>query len=381
MKLHLLFAFALLSLSACTKKPDPVTEVTPTPARPAIAAELIEGKGFQNTSDSELPFKLFQIQSLSPKNIQLSPYSLMQVKKMLEIDHKHHDERLEGTPVSSANSFWVKSTDSVLAGYQTYLQENFSAKVGTLNLDEMNQWVSKATQGKITQLFSELPSRAQLIAINTLYFKGKWQFPFEKSQTKLALFQPSPYHSMKTPTMTQTEKLNYLEEKDSLWVALPYQDTSIEMLIGISKKKFDYAALESKLSYEWIQSIASRMSPTKVELQMPRFQFSTQQSLSRLLKETQSDGFLSSVDYSQIFTKKLAMRFQKSRSAVELIQATAIQVNEIGTEAASATAAIEESASVMMGFSKKVHLNHPFFFMIRDRATGQVFFMGRLFEP
>ena len=54
-----------------------------------------------------------------------------------------------------------------------------------------------------------------------------------------------------------------------------------------------------------------------------------------------------------------------------------MKTDEAGTEAAAATAVIVGRVSV----PEYLEVNRPFVFVIRDRATGAVLFMGRLSRP
>jgi len=57
-----------------------------------------------------------------------------------------------------------------------------------------------------------------------------------------------------------------------------------------------------------------------------------------------------------------------------------IDVHEEGTEAAAATGVMVGITS-MPPPSKVFRADHPFLFIIREKATGSILFMGRLTEP
>jgi serpin B len=57
-----------------------------------------------------------------------------------------------------------------------------------------------------------------------------------------------------------------------------------------------------------------------------------------------------------------------------------VDVNEIGTEAAAATAVaatLDEAPEESVLF----RADHPFVFLLQDRETGSILFMGRLANP
>jgi serpin B len=57
-----------------------------------------------------------------------------------------------------------------------------------------------------------------------------------------------------------------------------------------------------------------------------------------------------------------------------------VAVDEEGTEAAAATAVVmTESAMIYSGI--ELTIDHPFIFLIRDTASGQVLFVGRVLNP
>jgi serpin B len=66
-----------------------------------------------------------------------------------------------------------------------------------------------------------------------------------------------------------------------------------------------------------------------------------------------------------------------------VLQKTFIDVNEIGTEAAAATAVMAGNESVFIPPAKEFdfNANRPFFFFIRDNEQGVVLFEGVVVKP
>jgi len=60
-----------------------------------------------------------------------------------------------------------------------------------------------------------------------------------------------------------------------------------------------------------------------------------------------------------------------------------VQIDEEGTEAAAATVVeierLTESTGPNLDFVMEV--NHPYLFLIRERETGTILFMGKIHEP
>jgi serpin B len=57
-----------------------------------------------------------------------------------------------------------------------------------------------------------------------------------------------------------------------------------------------------------------------------------------------------------------------------------VAANEKGTEAAAATAVIMDLVMAPM-FEVSLTVDRPFIFLIRDKVSGQILFMGRVVNP
>ena len=61
----------------------------------------------------------------------------------------------------------------------------------------------------------------------------------------------------------------------------------------------------------------------------------------------------------------------------KVIHQAQMEVNEEGTEAAAATAVTMRKGPAIPTFVA----DHPFLFLIRDKQTGSILFMGRVVNP
>jgi serine protease inhibitor len=64
----------------------------------------------------------------------------------------------------------------------------------------------------------------------------------------------------------------------------------------------------------------------------------------------------------------------------KLLHQAYVAVDEKGTEAAAASAAIMSLAMAVVP-DKTLTIDHPFIFVIRDLKTGQILFLGRVLDP
>ena len=149
------------------------------------------------------------------------------------------------------------------------------------------------------------------------------------------------------------------------------------MVIFLPDKVDGLAALEKTLNEQnlsrWLSAL-DRGSESKGLVQFPRFKVASQFELAKALGAMgMTDAFdMEKADLSGIDGRKWLYI-----SAV--IHRAFTEVNEEGSEAAAATAVVVRPANG--GGLWFFDGNHPFLFLIRDRKSGSILFMGRLADP
>ncbi len=134
------------------------------------------------------------------------------------------------------------------------------------------------------------------------------------------------------------------------------------------------AQLEQQLTpkkiQNWLSSINYSKYPTSIQL--PKFKVDAKFELKPVLSKM---GMVSAFDDSAADFS--GMNGRKDLFLKEAIYQTVVHVDELGTEAAGATAAIGELRCVGGKFSA----DRPFIFLIRDKQSGSILFLGRLVNP
>jgi serpin B len=137
-------------------------------------------------------------------------------------------------------------------------------------------------------------------------------------------------------------------------------------------KKKNLADLEKALSPAKLSEWIGKVRQTKIDTWFPKFKMTSEFSLSQQLQALGMKKAFGDADFSGMDgTKKLYI------SAV--LHKAFVEVNEEGTEAAAATAVVIRTKSARRYPSFRA--DHPFLFLIRDKATGSILFLGRYAEP
>ena len=132
-------------------------------------------------------------------------------------------------------------------------------------------------------------------------------------------------------------------------------------------------ALEGKLKgFDVFSKIEKEKDLTKVHLEIPRFKIESAIQLNTILKEHgMTDMFDdTAADFGGISDENLVVS--------DAIQKAFMEVDEVGTTAAAATAIVIGTRSAT---SENFIANRPFLFFVRDLQTGLLLFQGRVANP
>ena len=132
-------------------------------------------------------------------------------------------------------------------------------------------------------------------------------------------------------------------------------------------------ALDGKLKgFDIFSKIEKEKASTKVHLEIPRFKIESTIQLNKILKELgMTDMFDdTAADFEGISDENLVVS--------DAIQKAFVEVDEVGTTAAAATAIVIGTRSAT---SEKFIANRPFLFFVRDLQTGLLLFQGRVANP
>ena len=175
-------------------------------------------------------------------------------------------------------------------------------------------------------------------------------------------------------------KFNYLEldQLDAKRLVIPYTGNRLSMVIILPNKKDGLLKLEEQLRsadlFEIINQIR-RENKERVSLSLPKFKIDSTHDLKDPLTK---------IGIQHMFDQKNAdfsgMSEAKELFVSHMIQKAFIEVNEEGSEASAASAAV---MSKKASKTKPVQFtcDHPFLFMIKDHLTGVILFSGKITNP
>ena len=241
----------------------------------------------------------------------------------------------------------------------------------------INGWVEGKTNKKIEDLFPKglITNSTRLVLVNAIYFKGDWSVPFPTAATQPEDFMIPGEPAFKVPMMNHKLVANYTEDKDFQLAQFMYKDNEVSMVVILPKKKDGLPEVEKKLSAKVLAQTLALARPALLQMRLPKFK------ITEALKLNWELGKLGMKDaFDPAYADFTGMDQAGSVSISAVVHKAFVEVDEKGTEAAAATGAPRMAASEPpppIAF----RADHPFFFVLRDNASGSILFMGRVFDP
>lgn len=313
-------------------------------------------------------------------------YNVHGVGKILKKINKLLVSKKNKDIVLNANGVFSKSGFKMEAPFMARNKEVFQSEVRSVNFEDsnaaasiINQWVKNETRGMIESLIApELIDSAltRLILVNALYFKGQWKSRFQPENTKKRNFK-GPDGVYQVPMMSQFSvfRSGSTSTPSGLRynvIELPYHGGTISMVIAVpSDESTPLSSIIPHISTKTIQSWMS-MGQRKVQVIVPKFTAEAETDLKDPLK---SLGIMDMFDNSKANFAKISRT--ENLHVSQVLQKAKIEVNEDGTKASAATAAVLMARSSPPWFI----VDRPFVFFIRHNDTGAVLFMGQIFKP
>lgn len=159
-------------------------------------------------------------------------------------------------------------------------------------------------------------------------------------------------------------------------LVLPYVGKELNMIIMLPDENFGLEMVEKQLTYEkfieWTRP--DMMDKEEVEVFLPRFKLEENYDMKDVLCSLgMTDAFEEGqADFS-------GMSSQRDLCLSKVVHKSFVEVNEEGTEAAAATAAVMMLRCVRL--TPRFCADHPFLFFIQHSKTNGILFCGRFSSP
>jgi len=284
------------------------------------------------------------------------------------------------TKVSIANTIYVNSGE----GY--YLQEDFVEKANQwynakpesrdfkdgITHDVINQWASDHTEGMIKEVLKEDEFNPYAVSylLNALYFKGLWVNKFDKENTLDEVFNGSTNVPMMHITARESiDGFQFEYTSSDLYQAvnLPYGNGAYQMTVYLPSQGKSIDDVLAQLNGKSWQMNGKQ---SYVDLKLPRFETKTSIDLIPMMEALgMTKAFTPSAEFPYFCNENIYIELMK--------QVAKIKLDEEGTEAAAVTIIGEKATGMQEIPVVDFHATRPFLYIISERSTGTIFFIGQ----
>ena len=281
-----------------------------------------------------------------------------------------------------ANSIWHRLDLPVRQAFIDLNQQYFAAQVTGLDFSlpsaapTINEWVNVNTSGRITEIVDDpIDSDLVMFLINAIYFKGDWTFQFDKRLTSSENFQRADGSEVTVARMKHEGEIpfHYTFDNGVQVGDLAYGGGPYRMTVVLPPDPGALDALLADLTRERWDQWVSALDSIEGYVELPKFTLEYAVELKDVLtalgmgvafRDGEADLSGIAMEPGQLFISKVKHK-------------TFVSVDEEGTEAAAVTSVGIVPTSGPPSFI----VDRPFFFVLRERLSGTILFMGKIADP
>uniref|UniRef100_A0A452TC04 Alpha-1-antitrypsin-like n=1 Tax=Ursus maritimus TaxID=29073 RepID=A0A452TC04_URSMA len=201
----------------------------------------------------------------------------------------HPDNQLQ---LTAGNGLFISENIKLLNKFledvkSLYHSEAFSINFGDTEAakKQINDYVEKGTQGKIVDLVQDLDKATVFALVNYIFFKGKWEKPFEAEHTSVEDFHVDEHTTVQVPMMSRLGMFDVHHcEKLSSWVLLmDYVGNATAIFLLPDQGKMQQ--LEDTLTKEVLAKFLEHRHTRSASLRLPKMSISGTYDLKTILSK------------------------------------------------------------------------------------------------
>ncbi len=279
-----------------------------------------------------------------------------------------------------ANSIWLKN-DENLSVKDTFLQTNanyYNAQVYSADFDnttknDINNWVSKNTNGMIKKIIDKIDENTIFYLINALCMDAEWLAKFDEDDVIDQDFTNLDGSKTKVKMMRDSE-YNYIEGEKATGFMKRYKGGRYAFCGLLPNEGVDFAEFVNSLSGETLTNYLTTTSE-EVIIKMPKMKVEYDLNLIDVLQK---------LGVTEIFNPTLSnltnmATYKDANIFISMAKhKTFMEVDTNGTKAAAVTIIAGDAAAAGPSEHqpKYVTLDRPFVYGIIDTETKMPIFIG-----
>ncbi len=366
----------------------------------------------KENEDSDLNFKFLKMEN-KKENIVYSPLSIKYALNMLndgangktktQIENVIRENLTKYDNIdnilSLANALYIRDTYSqyVKDEYKNNLTNKYNAEIkydAFKDANNINQWIENKTFKQIKNMLLDdqvANPDNEMILINALAIDMEWKIKFDAQYTYGEAFYLENGNIMQTTMMnreTRTDDISYYKDDNITALAMDlkeYNDTQMDFIAIMPNNNLSNYVED--FSTDKLNSIINNLTPASktsygLDISIPRFSFDYKLNLKEDLKNM---GITDAFDENLADFSNMSNRTEERNLYVsDALHKANIDFSEKGLKASAATVIIIQDAMTAIGDVNRpieVKIDKPFVYVIRDKKTNEIWFVGTVYEP
>lgn len=286
-----------------------------------------------------------------------------------------------------ANAIWYKEGYQVKAPFVATAKDYYDAEVAPLQMMDpnsvkiINNWVEQKTKGMIRDILDMIPPNAVMYLVNAIHYKADWKYQFDAKKTKKEAFYPRPSSTVQVDMMDSNEPATFKTYLGNgyRYLEIPYSTGQYNMAI-LFNQSGDLAQAAAALNMANYEKWINESQEANFILKMPKFKMGYK--IDNLANDLMAMGLVTPFGFHKDNFTELFDNPTDLLKISRVIHDAVIEVDEKGSEAAAATVVeVMERFSAGPSTPPVITLDKPFIFMIQERHSGAILFMGKLGDP
>jgi serpin B len=244
--------------------------------------------------------------------------------------------------------------------------------------EAINSWAEDGTHGLVTELVPRggTSPYTRFLAAAATGLRAPWLVPFETGKTRPDQFRREGEPPVDAPMMEVTSDVLRSFATDA-WQAVEMPYLGDELALDLILPAGPLAELEAALSPELLQAAfegLDRSPRAALDLRVPRLAFTSSLDLRDALGRLGvTAAFDRNADFSRVTNDEVIALSKVPYEGV-------FSLEEEGTNPRADTASVHNETPPLIT-ARRVVADKPFLFVVRDRPTGLVLFLGRVVNP
>ncbi|MCL2066233.1 MAG: serpin family protein [Treponema sp.] len=282
--------------------------------------------------------------------------------------------------LSISNSIWFKNLgftpniDFLQTNADYFGADAFAAPFDEETVNDINAWISEATDGLIEQMLDSIPEEAVLYLINTILFDAEWAQIYNENSIRSEEFTNHNSQTQPAEFMYSSENLFFQGDNETGFIK-PYYSGRYSFAAILPEVDIDIFDYVDMLSGEKFLNLMGNAYSARVVAALPKFDYEYEVTMNDALiamgiedafcKKTADLSRMGNWIYGDLWINKVMHKAN-------------IAVDERGTKAGAATVIEVGGITSVPPPPKYVILDRPFVYAIIDNDTNLPIFMGTL---